>query len=141
MEIEEGISGKALDHNNISLSPPVSLSPFPEYTRRNYNVNKKYQVSSIKYRVSSIKHQISTVPSVPEPKRSCSKSKAEVFQVCSRAVPKEFQILFQVCSKLLFLLEHFLKSLVCQFVLFVSLVLFVIQNYTKTTPFLHRIHY
>ena len=56
----------------------------------------EYPASSIEYLASSIKHQISTVPSVPEPKRSCSKSKTEVFQVYSQAVPKEFQILFQV---------------------------------------------
>jgi hypothetical protein len=31
VEIESGIREKALDQNNISLSPPVSLSPYILY--------------------------------------------------------------------------------------------------------------
>jgi hypothetical protein len=40
-----------------------------------------------------------TVSSVPEPKSRCSKLKFKAFQICSRAVPKAFRILFQACSK------------------------------------------
>ena len=62
----------------------------------------------------------STVPSVPEPKLRCSKSKFKAFQVYSQAVPRAFQILFQVGFA-----QAFSKSLTCRK---------SEENYTKTTP-------
>ena len=51
--------------------------------------------SLITYHCSPVSNY--TVPSDPEPKSRRSRPKSEPFHVFFRAVPKEFQILFQVC--------------------------------------------